>query len=130
MEQRLPAQKPATQEGLKVTRILPEMITRLPEIDMPVEGVGGYLIQGDINQSVFFVVDAGVFLQEHAHAAQWGVVLEGVFEISAGGKKQTYRKGDSYYIPADTPHSGYYHTDTVTFDVFDDKDKFVIKTSG
>lgn len=111
-----------------MARILPEMITCLPEIDMPVDGVRGYLIQGGMNQSVFFVVDAGVFLPEHIHAAQWGVVLEGEFEIRIHGKKHIYQKGDTYYIPADTPHSGYYLTEAVTFDVFDDKDNFTIKT--
>lgn len=107
--------------------ILPDMITCLPEIIMPSEDIKGHLIQGKKNQSVFFIVKAGVFLPEHTHAAQWGVVLEGEFEINVNGAKRTYRKGDTYYVPEDTPHSGYYITDVVSFDVFDDKDKFNVK---
>jgi quercetin dioxygenase-like cupin family protein len=103
------------------------MITRLPEIDMPIEDIKGHLLQGALNQSVFFIVKAGVFLPEHAHAAQWGIVLEGEFEIRLHGEVKTYRKGESYFIPDNTPHSGYYSTDVVSFDVFDDNKQFRLK---
>ncbi len=39
--------------------ILPEMITTLPEIEMPNDSIKGYLIQGESNQSIFFIVKAG-----------------------------------------------------------------------
>jgi quercetin dioxygenase-like cupin family protein len=107
--------------------ILPEMITKLPEIETPADSVKGYLIQGESNQSIFFIVKAGTFLPEHAHAAQWGIVIEGEFEIAFGNEKKTYRKGDTYFVPEGTPHSGKYITDVVSFDVFDDKSKFKVK---
>ena len=106
---------------------LPEMITGLPEIEIPVESVKGYLIQGETNQSIFFIVSAGTYLPEHSHAAQWGVVLEGEFEIIIGNEKITYKKGDTYFVPENTLHAGNYVTDVVSFDVFDDKDKFKVK---
>lgn len=107
--------------------ILPEMITRLPEIETPIDSVKGYLIQGESNQSIFFIVSEGTYLPEHSHAAQWGVVLKGKFEIIINNKKKLYKKGDSYFVPANVPHAGNYITDVVSFDVFDDKNKFSIK---
>lgn len=106
---------------------LPEMITNLPEIDMPGESIKGYLIQGESNQSLFFIVKAGTYLPEHSHASQWGIVIEGEFEIAFGDVKKTYRKGDTYFVPEGTLHSGNYISDTITFDVFDDKNKFKLK---
>ena len=110
--------------------VLPDMITKLPEIEMPTDAVKGYLIQGDTNQSVFFIVSAGTYLPEHSHAAQWGVVLEGEFEIIIGNEKKVYKKGDSYFVPENVLHAGNYLTDVVSFDVFDDKDKFSIKVNA
>ncbi len=110
--------------------ILPDMITRLPEIDMPNDAIKGYLLQGESNQSIFFIVTAGAYLAEHFHAAQWGIVLEGEFEITVGSEKKVYRKGETYFVPEGTPHSGYYITDVISFDIFDDKDKFATKFRG
>ena len=110
-----------------MTDILPEMIKKLPEIEVTNESIKGYMIQGESNQSIFFIVRAGTFLPEHSHAAQWGIVIDGEFEISFGDKTMSYRKGDTYYVPEGTPHTGEYITDVVSFDVFDDKNKFKIK---
>lgn len=52
--------------------VLPEMITKLPEIDRPNDDIKGYLNQGELSQSFFFIIKAGTYLQEHSHAAQWG----------------------------------------------------------
>lgn len=110
--------------------ILPEMITKLPEIDTPSDDIKGYLNQGELNQSIFFIIKAGTYLPEHSHAAQWGVVIEGEFEIAFGNEKKIYKKGDSYFVPEGTPHSGNYITDVISFDIFDDKNKFAIKANN
>lgn len=109
--------------------LLPEMIIKLPEIATPADSIKGYMIQGESNQSIFFIVKAGTFLPEHSHAAQWGIVIEGEFEIAIGKDIKIYRKGDVYFIPEGTPHSGKYVTDVISFDVFDDKNKFKVKTA-
>ncbi len=110
--------------------VLPEMITKLPEIVMPNDSIKGYLIQGESNQSIFFIVKAGAYLPEHSHAAQWGVVLEGEFEIAFGGDKKVFKKGDTYFVPEGVLHSGKYITDVISFDVFDDKNKFKTKSNS
>ncbi len=44
-------------------------------------------------------------IPDHSHEAQWGVVLDGEIELRIDGERQTYRKGDTYFIPEDIPHS-------------------------
>ncbi len=109
-----------------MNEIFPEMITNLPEIDIPNKDIKGFMIQGESNQTIFFMIKAGVYFPEHSHESQWGTVIEGEFEITIGNEKRVYRKGESYFIPEGTLHTGYYVTDVVSVDVFDDKDKFSV----
>lgn len=113
-----------------MTIALPDIITKLPEIEMPDDNIEGHLIQGKLNQGIFFDVKNGTIIPDHAHAAQWGIVIDGEFEVTIGANTKVYRKGDTYFIPKNTVHSAYYVTDAVTFDVFDDKDKFKQKNRG
>ena len=83
----------------------PEIIRRLPEADIPFEGVRGWLSQGEDHQLVFFEIEAIGEVAEHTHGAQWGTVFEGEMDLSIGGETFTCRKGDSYFIPPQVPHS-------------------------
>ena len=103
---------------------LPKLLTDLPAILSPIEGIDGYLLQGEDVQGLFFAVKAGVFFPEHSHEAQWGIVIEGEFDITMNGETITYKKGDTYYVPEGVVHTGLYKTDVLSFDVFDSKDKF------
>lgn len=85
---------------------LPEIITSLRQADMPIEGIMAYLLQGENQQIVFMSFDKDVSVPEHSHEAQWGVVLDGESELTIGGKLHRLRKGDTYHIPKDIPHSG------------------------
>lgn len=107
----------------------PDFVMKLPEIDAPQDGVKGFLTQGDESQSVFFMIKGGTRFPEHKHAAQWGIIVDGEFEITIGNQTRVYTKGDSYYIPENTVHVGYYVTDVLSFDIFDDKQKFTLKKS-
>jgi quercetin dioxygenase-like cupin family protein len=103
------------------------VVNGLPMIQSPLQGVNGYLLQGAEIQGLFFSVEAGVFFPEHSHEAQWGVVIEGEFDITVDGETTTYKKGDTYYIPEGVIHTGHYRTDVISFDVFNSKDKFKSK---
>ncbi len=103
---------------------LPSLLTDLPLIQSPLEGIHGYLLQGEDVQGVFFTVNAGVAFPEHSHEAQWGIVIEGEFDITINGQTKTYKKGDTYYVPEGVMHTGYYKTDVISFDVFGSKNKF------
>ncbi|MCZ6694288.1 MAG: hypothetical protein O6939_10340, partial [Bacteroidetes bacterium] len=55
----------------------PEMITKLPEADIPFDGVKGWLLQGNDNQVVFFDIAPIGEVAKHAHGAQYGLVIDG-----------------------------------------------------
>ena len=57
--------------------VYPEMIRGLPEIDIPVEGIRGWLLSAADKQVVFFDIQPVGEIPPHSHCAQWGIVLEG-----------------------------------------------------
>ena len=65
--------------------LYPEMIERLPDIDIPNPGVRGKLFQGEGLQAVFFSVETPAEIAPHQHQAQWGVVLEGELLMTVDG---------------------------------------------
>ena len=67
-------------------------IKNLPEADLPIEKVVGYLLQGNRGQICFFDFEPGVEVPEHSHGNKWGVVLEGEFSLTMGGEAKRIRK--------------------------------------
>ena len=105
----------------------PEMIMKLPEADIPFPGVRGWISQGEDHQIVFFDIESTGSVGEHSHGAQWGTVLEGEMELTIDGVADTYRRGDSYYIPDGAPHSAVFKSRTVALDFFASKDRYRVK---
>lgn len=105
----------------------PEMIQRLPEADIPFRGVRGRVFQGEDSQVVFFEIDAIGRVDPHSHGAQWGIMLEGKMDLTIGGETKTYRKGDTYFIPAGVVHSATFRTDVKLIDLFEDRDRYGLK---
>ena len=85
--------------------VFPEAIRDLPEADIPLNGLTAYLSQSDDHQILFMQFEKAVDLPEHAHGAQFGVVLEGKIDLIIDGEKRCFSKGDRYYIPAGVRHS-------------------------
>ena len=86
--------------------MFPEPIMKLPEADIPVEGVTGYVSQGEKTQVVFMHFSKDVDLPTHAHESQWEVVVAGKVDLDIGGSKKTYRRGDTFFIPKGVQHGG------------------------
>ncbi len=84
----------------------PKPIIDLGEASLPFEGAKAYLSQGDNHQILFMEFDKDIDLPEHSHESQWAVVLEGKIELTIGGIKNIYQKGDRYFIPSGVKHSG------------------------
>jgi hypothetical protein len=61
---------------------------------------------------------------EHAHGAQWGVVLEGAIDFTIDGETRTYSAGDTYFVPDGAAHSAVIHPGYVGIDVFADADRY------
>jgi len=104
--------------------VYPKMIKDLPEIDIPLMGVRGWLLQGFDRQVVFFDVEPVGAIPEHSHGEQWGIVVEGEVELVVNGVKNVYRKGDSYHIPAGALHSATFRTRFKAIDVFADVNRY------
>ncbi|UCD65207.1 MAG: cupin domain-containing protein [Candidatus Zixiibacteriota bacterium] len=107
--------------------VYPDMLRNLPEVDMPVEGVRGWLLQGENRQIVFFDIDTTAAVPAHKHCAQWGIMVAGEMSLTIGGETKVYRKGDSYYIPEGVEHSARFHSRVNVIDVFDAADRYKTK---
>lgn len=105
----------------------PEMIRNLPEIDIALEGIRGWLLQGGKKQVVFFDISPVGEVPPHSHCAQWGIMLEGEMSLTIGGKTHRYKKGEWYYIPNGVVHSAIFHTQVHVIDVFDAPDRYSAK---
>ena len=82
-----------------------EFIRALPLPDSPLEGLEAWMLQTNQAMAMFFELPDGVVVPEHAHGAQWGVVLQGSLEFTIGGETRSYGPGDTYAIPAGVAHS-------------------------
>jgi mannose-6-phosphate isomerase-like protein (cupin superfamily) len=107
--------------------VYPEMIRNLPEIDIPIDGVRGWLLSGNERQIVFFDIEPVGAIPPHSHCDQWGIVLSGEMELTIGEKTQTYRKGDWYFIPEGVVHSASFPTGVNVVDIFDSPDRYRVK---
>jgi len=105
----------------------PPIISDLPLADIPMAGVRGWLLQGDPLQAVFFELPAGSIVPEHAHGAQWGIVIDGELELTIAGERRTYRKGDTYDIPDGAAHSAWCEGGALVLDLFADPRRYVAK---
>jgi quercetin dioxygenase-like cupin family protein len=105
----------------------PELIRSLPEIDVPIEGVRGWLLTGSGKQAVFFDILPSAVVPPHSHCDQWGLMVDGEMSLTIGDETKTYRKGDSYYIPEGVVHSAKFITRVNVIDVFDSSDRYSVK---
>lgn len=104
--------------------IFPDPIRDLPKADIPLDGITAYLSQADTHQILFMEFEQSVDLPEHSHGAQMGIVLEGKIELIIGGEKQSFSKGDRYYIPEGVVHSGRIHAGYADITFFNEPDRY------
>ncbi len=110
--------------------IFPEAITNLPLADIPIKGLKAYISQGKGHQILYMAFEEDVDLLEHAHDAQYGVVLNGQIDLFIDGVETSFVKGDQYYIPAGVPHSGKIHAGYADITFFNEENRYgVIEAS-
>ena len=107
-----------------MSEVFPDPIRNLPEADIPLKGIKAYLSQSDTHQIIFMEFAEDIELPEHSHAAQIGIVLEGKIDLTIGGKKETYNKGNRYYIPEGVLHSGKIYAGYADITFFDEPDRY------
>jgi quercetin dioxygenase-like cupin family protein len=104
--------------------VFPDFIRALPMVDSPLRSLRGWMLGTDQALTMFYEIPDGVDLPQHAHGAQWGVVLEGSIDFTIGGETRTYGPGDAYFVPDGVPHSAVIHPGYVGIDVFADADRY------
>jgi len=105
----------------------PPMLRDLPEIDILIEGIRGWLLKSEDKQVVFFDIEPVGKMPDHSHCAQWGIMLDGKMKLTIGNDTKIYQKGDWYYIPEGIVHSAEFLTKVFVIDVFDDPNRYQIK---
>jgi len=105
----------------------PEFISQLPEVDIPWEGVGGNLLQGEGIQVVFLHFQRQTVVPEHSHRAQWELVLAGEVALNLEGEQTSYRAGQSFYIPAGMVHGAVVQAGYRAIVFFDQADRYQTK---
>ncbi len=105
----------------------PEFIRNMPEADVPMEGVRGWLLADGQRQIVFFDIQPGAEVPPHSHCAQWGMVVEGGMSLTIGDDTRDYAKGDWYYIPDGVTHAAKVNERMSVIDVFDAPDRYKTK---
>ena len=101
-----------------------EFIRALPLVDSPLASLRGWMLQTGQALAMFYEIPDGVEVPEHAHGAQWGVVIEGSVEFTIGGETRTYGRGETYSVGAGVLHSAVIHPGFVGIDVFADADRY------
>ena len=108
----------------------PDVITDLPEADVPFKGVRAWILQGDRHQLVFFEFEPSAQVPEHSHDyPQWGMVIEGKMELTVDGKARICEKGDEYVIPAKAKHHVRFLSKVRVMDFFSEKTRYRAKST-
>ena len=106
----------------------PEVITRLPEADIPIKGIKAYILQGERHQMVFFEMEPSTLVPEHHHDYdQWGMIIEGKMELTINNETKTCKTGDDYVIPANAKHRAKFLSRSRVMDFFSEKNRYKIR---
>ncbi|MEM2102517.1 MAG: cupin domain-containing protein [Candidatus Bathyarchaeia archaeon] len=102
-----------------------QVVTNLPEADVPVKGIRAWILQGERHQLVFFQMEPHVTVPEHSHDyPQWGLMIEGEMELTINGETRIVKKGDEYVIPAKAKHSANFQSVSRVMDLFSEKARY------
>ena len=107
--------------------VYPDFIRNLPEVDVPVKGVRGWLLESGRQQVVFFEIKPDAVVPPHSHCAQWGIMLEGEMDLTIDGNTLRVEKGDHYFIPEGAKHSAQFNSPVSVIDIFDAPDRYKCK---
>lgn len=109
------------------TMKIPAFVKSNPEIDLPLPGATGWLLQGERQQAVMVEFAETVEVPEHDHADQWEIVLAGQVELHLADGTEVYEVGDSFHIPAGRPHGATVHAGYKALILFDEPDRYLPK---
>jgi mannose-6-phosphate isomerase-like protein (cupin superfamily) len=102
----------------------PTFVRNLPEADLPFAGLRGWLLQSESGQVLFSESDVELSVPEHSHGDQWGVVIGGNITLTIVDQTLMLGRGDTYFIPAGTPHRAHIQPGFRAIDYFADRDRY------
>ncbi len=107
----------------------PEFMQSLPMLDLPFPSdvVTTHAVRSGDALVVYFSVHKDLHIPEHSHGPQWGAMFEGAMELTIGGVTRACGPGDTWDIPADTPHSATITAGSRLMDVFAETDRYPLK---
>ncbi len=83
----------------------PNVITDLPEADIPFKDVKAWTLQGETHQLVFYQMEPNARIPVHSHEyGEWAMVIEGEIELTVEGETKNMKKGDEWLTPARAKH--------------------------
>jgi quercetin dioxygenase-like cupin family protein len=104
-----------------------KIIQSLPQADVPIKGATVYLSQGADHQVAFMEFTEDVDVPEHTHADQWETVIAGRVDLTINGVKNTFNKGENFYIPEGVKHSARIYAGFASIAFFNQKDRYKLK---
>jgi len=95
-----------------------DIIKKVPARNYGIDGLEVHVDHTSTGTVYFVSAEKEVVFPEHAHAAQWTIVVTGSCTFTANGKSKIYSAGETYFIPAGlrhqiTLHAGYSEVDYV-----------------
>ena len=107
----------------------PDFMRAFPGLDVPFPSdvVSTNAMRSDAGLVVFFAIHKDVELPEHSHGHQWGALFEGEMELTINGVPRQCRPGDTWDIPAGTPHAAKLKAGSRLMDVFAEADRYPLK---
>ncbi|MBD3879141.1 MAG: cupin domain-containing protein [Quinella sp. 1Q5] len=95
-----------------------DIIKKVPSRDYGIDGLEVHVDHTSTGTVYFVSAAKEVVFPEHAHAAQWTIVVSGSCTFTVDGESKVYSAGETYFIPAGlrhqiTLHAGYSEVDYV-----------------
>lgn len=108
----------------------PEFIQNFPDLDVPFPSdvVSCKAIRSDAGLVVFFTFHQDFVIPPHSHLAQWGIAVSGQVEMTINGETKTLGAGEAWDIPENVEHSVKIKSGTTAIDVFQEPDRYPIKS--
>lgn len=112
---------------MKQIHNFPDFIRRMPELDLPIPGARGWLLQGEGRQIAFVEFAEKVEVPEHAHAEQWEHAIAGKVILHRGGESTEYGPGESFFLDAAEPHGATVHAGYKAMIIFNEGERYKAK---
>jgi len=106
---------------------IPDFIRELPELDLPFDGIHGWLMQTGKQQVVFMVATETVDVPDHTHSEQWETPVAGQVDVRMNGVTTPHTPGMSFFVPAGVSHGALVHKGYKAIIIFNEPDRYKAK---